>query len=442
MAEKFDVASRLAEGTPAVETVQQYVSACHDLGYAHPDLTAQAAQIRDRYHTESGMDLAVLQEDCLALEAAVRSARDAAARQDGALSSLAGSWHGDGAEGCRDFLRRHGQSSATAAAALQTAAEALAALREALWGAVDAKVDAVVTIEAGAGAFRADWLSAATTVTTGAGDRAAAAEMVDNAVKPFVDTVIRGDWVTAMQGATSSVADAYQRATVQITAEPEPVFAIPGDLGPGWNPPPATAMASQCSTPVSAAIPANGIPAPVVTVPSQWSAAAPAPPPAAPLAAPLEPVAAPPVPPMSSMVPPIPSLGGLGSGMPGLADTLGGLLGNGGSLPGDPGIDIPELDTDVDEPLDTEEPEEEPEEELEELDGDPVDEEPEETVEEASEEAIVEAEPESEPVPTPAPCPVEPPPPTEPLPPVEPPPEQTPCEIAADELPQVGEPPE
>ena len=72
MAEKFDVAARLAEGRPAVDNIQTYVSACHALGYANPDLTLHASQVRDWYGSEDGLDLRALDADCAALSNNVR----------------------------------------------------------------------------------------------------------------------------------------------------------------------------------------------------------------------------------------------------------------------------------------------------------------------------------------------------------------------------------
>ena len=130
MAEKLDATSRLAEGRPSVDIIQNYVSACHQLGYQNPDLTLHAAQVRDWYASEDGLDLRALNADCAALErvvAATEDALDTAGRQLGAMS---GAWSGHGAEASREFLRRHGEASAVAAAAVRTAADALAALRD------------------------------------------------------------------------------------------------------------------------------------------------------------------------------------------------------------------------------------------------------------------------------------------------------------------------
>ena len=70
MAERLDVAGRLAEGQPAVEHTQTYVRACQVLGYHDPELTSRPSQIRDQFGSEDGLDLRVLDRDCAALRAA------------------------------------------------------------------------------------------------------------------------------------------------------------------------------------------------------------------------------------------------------------------------------------------------------------------------------------------------------------------------------------
>jgi len=117
MAEIFDAASRLAQGRPAVDTVQDYVWACHLLGYQDPDLTLHASQVRDWYASEDGIDLAALDADCEALRAAAAAAEGVLARQDGQLALMAVAWHGPGAQASRDFLHRHGEASAAAVSA-------------------------------------------------------------------------------------------------------------------------------------------------------------------------------------------------------------------------------------------------------------------------------------------------------------------------------------
>jgi hypothetical protein len=449
MAEKFDVTSRLAEGRPAVENIQTYVWACHELGYANPDLTLHASQVRDWYGSEDGLDLRALDSDCVALEAAVAATADALARQDDQLVALPAVWQGRSADLSREFLRQHGRASAAAAAAVRTAADALATLRDNLWHTVDGKVAAAISAEDRA---PAEWLAAAHTVTSGAGDRAAASERVDQEVKPFVDNDIRADWLEAMRSAMAAVMDLYDAATAELSAEPDAVFAVPGELGPSWTPPPrddevATVPAAASSV------------APPAAALQSWGAPAVAPMPASPPSSmPVAPMPAPPVDtgstaPATAAPPSAPSLGGLpdvGSGLSGfgqqLADAFGGLLGSADEALGDtPDIDDPELDDDVDDELDDDpdedddepvdpaaEPEEEPA-----ADG-PV--EPPVDVAGRCEPAETPTAPVEPPRAEPAPTPVAVPPPPEPIPPPEPMgATETPCEIAADELPQVGQ---
>ena len=237
MAEKFDVASRLAEGRPAVDNIGNYVWAAHLLGYQQPDLTLHASQVRDWYTGEDGLDLRALDADCAALEAAAAATGNALRLQDDQLAALSGAWQGRGADASREFLMRHADASAAAAAGVRTAAEALTALRDNLWQMVDGKVAAAMAIDDRRLAERADWLAAAKTVTTGAGDRAVASELIDQEVKPFVDNDIRSDWLSAMRTTTASVAASYDAATAGLAAEPAAVFQVPGELGPAWSPP-------------------------------------------------------------------------------------------------------------------------------------------------------------------------------------------------------------
>ncbi len=447
------------KGRPSVDNVQNYVWACHLLGYQSPDLTLHAAQVRDWYASEDGMDLSALDADCAALQAALAATEEALARQEDQLAAMSVAWQGQGAEASREFLRRHSDASGAAAAAVRTAADALIALRDSLWHTVDGKVAAALDIDDRRVAQRAEWLAAAHTVMTGAGDRAVASELIDQQVKPFVDNDIQADWLTAMRAAIAAVTDAYEAATAELAAEPAAVFDVPGDLGPSWTPPPRE---DEAPTTPAAAV---SSPAPAGVAPASWSAApAPAPMPAVAAPPPLPlPPAAPPVDPAAAAPgmgapPPMPSLGRGGGGMPDigsglsgfgqqLSDVLGSLFGSADdALPDSEDLEKPDL-------LD-EEPESEPDDELEEDELDDNAEDAEEAVDPAADtEGTCETpseEPTAEPPPV-EPPPVEPPPELEPAPtpaPLPPPesaapPEpmaatETPCEIAADELPQVG----
>lgn len=439
MSEGPDVASRLAMGEPSVERIGTYVWACRQVGYQNPDLTAHAAQVRDWYAHDDGLDLRVLDADCDALSAAASVADDAVRRHDELSAELAGAWSGAGAASAREFLRRHGQSAVAVRDGLRSAAEAMATLRDELWRAVDAKVDAVVGIDDRTASQRTEWLAAAQAVTTGAGDRAAASELVDQQVKPFVDNDIRSDWLAAMQRARASATAAYDAAIARVDPGAAPTFDVPGELGPRWDPPNGSAVPA-------ADVPVAPQPSPTVpsaTVPAAAVVTSPPPafdpPPAAPSPAPFAeaPAATPAMAPGSAM----PSLGDLsGGGLPSpgagasgfgqqLADLIGGLVGSSeGTLPEPQEIDPAE---DVDEPDEPDEPDEDVE--TESATGDDP--------ETPDEGAAPPDEPEAAP-PELAATPVPSPPPEPPIPPAVAealPVERTPCEIAADELPQVGE---
>jgi uncharacterized protein YukE len=479
VAEKFDVASRLAEGRPAVDNVQNYVWACQLLGYQNPDLTLHASQVRDWYGSEDGLDLRTLDADRAALEAAVAATQDALARQDDQLAELAAAWQGHGADASQEFLRRHVEASATVAAAVRTAAEALATLRDNLWHAVDGKVAAATTIDERTQAQRPDWLAAAQTVATGGGDRAVASEVIDQSVKPFVDHDIRTDWLAAMREAMAATTDAYDAALSELGSEATAVFDVPGDLGPSWTPPRVDDATNAPGAGMTAPAAATTAPLPGAGSPV-WSAPAAVPPPPPPMLAPPSdwPAPAPALDPAANApaaaAPPMPSPGGLGGGTPDvgsglsgfgqqLADTLGSLFDNssGDPLPEPAELDPPdaeeldESDTVDDEPDDEldDEPDDKPDDEL---TGESADElERDTSVDMCSAEEPVEPaadDPGAEPPPAPAPTFVPEPPttsaPEEPLEAMPPPsptgsaePADTPCEIAADELPQVGESP-
>ena len=456
MAEPLDVDARLAEGRPAVDNIGGYVWACHLLGYQNPDLTLHPAQVRDWYGTEDGLNLRALETDRAALESVATAAEHARQLQERQFDVLANAWQGRGGDASREFLLRHGEASAATAAAVHNAVDAFAALRDDLWRAIDDKVAAAVSIDDRTQAERTQWRAAAQTVTTGAGDRALASELVDQQVKPFVDNDIRSDWLTAMQKGMSAVAAAFDAATEVLTTDVAAGFEVPGDLGPS-APPPASPAGGDMPAGVAGAAPAGWsspapqVPSPVAVPPQAAPVSGPAPavppgfpasesPPAAPM-------------PMSAM----PALGEMGGGLPSsagglaglgsqIADAIGGLLNNpDDALPDsaeldDAVVDGGDAESDADEstPGDDESPDDEPEEAD---DPDETEESAEEPAADCPGETPAEEEiPQPDPAPTPPPAP----PPAPPPPTVEPPPEaeqlgaETPCEIAADELPQAG----
>lgn len=467
MAASLDVAARLDEGQAAVDTIAEYVWACHLLGFDHPDLTRYRYQVHDWYSAEEGLDLRVLDVESASLAAAATVAEEELALQDKNFQNLVEAWHGTGARASTDFLARHAASSAQVAAGVRSAAAVLTRLRDSLWAAVEAKVSAALQIEGRQGGQRGAWLAAARTVSTGLGDRSAASELIDTQVKPFVVNDVAGDWLAAMRSTTRAVADAYGQALAGLRAEALPVFGIPGELGPAA---PVPLPVAAGTTAASAAAPSwqpspAAMPAAMSTAPSQIPPPAPA---AEPLAAVAEPVgSAAPAPTLPAGAAPgmagggMPGLGGLpdlGSGLAGagqqLADLFGGLLGSSadglpdriGDLPSGEGGDVdpddgPQQEADHADDPDVEDTADEDGSEDTDEDGadedEPVDSAEGELTEPQSDSPPVdEASPDPQKLEVPDPATTVPGPAADPL---AAPTGGTPCEIAADELPQVGE---
>ena len=467
----FDVAGRLAAGVPSVERIGTYVWACRQLGYQHPDLTAHPAQIRDWYGHDDGLDLVALDADCAALSAAAVAADDAFTRHTLLTAELAGTWSGTGAGAAREFLRRQGQSAIGVRDGLRHAADAMATLRDELWSAVDAKVATVLDIDDRRLAQRAEWLAASQAVTTGAGDRAAASELVDQQIKPFVDNDIRSDWLAAMHRAMAAVTGAYDVALAGVSGALVN-FDVPGELGPRWEEPPGSITPGATvhtaaftptpsvsgALPISVAEPVSAPPAPPVPAPALPAPASAAAPLTDPMSAGAAPAAAPPMP---SLGEPGGGMASLGTGASGLgqqlADLIGGLLGssdNGTSGSADPDP------TDESEPADDPESIDAADDSAGDEDGDAAEDsdaagdpdatgdpdaagDPDALDPDAAEgPELTEGtgpDPEPQPVATPVPPQPEPAPPIPPAVPEAAPAARTPCEIAADELPQVGE---
>lgn len=364
MADRLDVAARLAEGRPAVEHTQTYVQACHALGYQHPDLTAHGSQVAGWYESEAGLDLRVLDGDIAELRAAVNAVEEALWLQRAQVTELVTAWGGPGADSATRFLQRHCDAAAELAAHVRAAAEGCAALRDNLWQSVDGKVATAVAIDERRLAQRSAWLAAAQTVTAGVGDRSAAEELVRQQITPYVDNDIRADWLNAMRSTAASVSASYDAAIHALTSVPEVCFEVPGDLGPSWQPAFDEPLSPSQAAP---AMPPMPLPAdPVPTMPAAVSA--PSPPTAeAPPAVSTDGLD------NGSSVPPelatLPgdagglstgagSLGSLGGSIGGvvgkIVDGIGGLLGSladGFSDPSGSGDSLPDDPFDADDPL-------------------------------------------------------------------------------------------
>jgi hypothetical protein len=443
----FDVAACLDQGRPSVSHTQTYVAACHTLGYQHPDLTANGAQVIEWYGAEDGMNLAVLDADCAGLRSAATAAEEALRLERDAAAALAAAWAGESASAAHDFVAGHCASAMAVVGLLRAAADSCTALRDTLWRLVGDKVHAAVAIDDRRAEVRPGWLAAAQTVMSGTTDRTEAVDVVTHQITPYVDADIRTDWIGAMRATTTSMAAAYDDALNRLSAMASAHFDVPEQLAPPVPDPPRatppTAPAPAAIT-VPAAAPAEP-PAPAAEVPAPPASPVSPPPVAAdsavPQSVPQVPLAQPPgigggaVPGNVPGVPAAPDLGGGLSGLAGqIAQALDGLFTGQPEAPADPLTPDP-VDPAVDEP--------QPD------DASPVDDQPKNTelqtdssdkpkTDNADTEETDTVPPPEEPTADDAPAPPDPPPPPAAEPVTEPVDEPTPCQIAADELPQVG----
>jgi len=235
VADRLDVAERLAEGRPAVEDTQRYVLACQALGYTHPDLTAHPTQVLDLYLSEDGMDLRALDRDCERLRAAASALTEAVRIQRAQLAALAEAWTGPGGDAAMRLLERHCDAGATVVTEVGAAAQRCESLRDNLWYLVDSKVATAIAVDERA--RRDVWLAAVAAVTTGSGDRAGAENMVRTEIAPYVDEDIRNGWLTTMRSTRAGVTASYDMVIDRMAAEPAPTFELPGVLRPGAQPP-------------------------------------------------------------------------------------------------------------------------------------------------------------------------------------------------------------
>jgi hypothetical protein len=252
-----------------------------------------------------------------------------------------------------------------------------------------------------------------------------------------------------MRASTTSIAAAYDDALNRLGAYPSTHFDVPVQLAPPMPDPPRGAT-TVTPAPTAVTVPAAAPPEP--PAPSTASPAAPAAPASPPTAVGTDVPVPQPVPSMPSAqspgiggatpasfpgVPAAPDLGGSLSGLTGqIAQALDGLFTGPSDAPADrptpdsvdPGIDEPQPadDAPVDEPKDAEAVTDSPDLPAEES----ADAEETDTVPPPEEPAAEDAPPPvAEPPPPPAPEPLAP----------EPADEPTPCQIAADKLPQVGQ---
>ncbi|WP_328351845.1 hypothetical protein OG976_18625 [Mycobacterium sp. NBC_00419] len=447
----FDVAGRLDRGRPAVADVQTYVTACHMLGYSHSDLTTHGAQVLQWYGAEDGLDLDVLDTDCVALSAMADAADRALRLQHDGLRALAEAWSGASGSVAALFVERHCQSGATVAGALRTAADSCAQLRDTVLRVVDEKVHATTVIDDRRAGQRPVWLGAAQTVMSAAPDRTEAVDVVVHQITPYVEADIRTEWVAAMRAATTAVESAYADVIRQVMSCGPVAFAVPDQLF-ATPPQPAQWAAGPATAPLTVPAATQSPPPPAVlnspaASPAAANPALPAPeipmPQTLPPPTPVDPLGSGPAMPGPAM----PAAGDVGGGLTGLggqiADAISALLASASDLPADTPVSDAEAvgelgDTDSPPEADAATPEPQADPVGADADGQENDlsddgtETGDVTTTEPVEDSVTEQT-------TPAPSPPLDPPPPVVQPDAEAQDERSPCEIAADELPQVGQ---
>ncbi|MHA7651756.1 hypothetical protein ACX9NE_22580 [Mycobacterium sp. ML4] len=232
MAGWLDVAGRVAEGLPAIEHMRSYLHACRQIGYRDPDLTGDPAYIADLYASEDGLDLQALGADCAALRAAGSVLTEALRLLRDQIAVLGTAWTGSGADSAVGLLQRHCGTAGAVVAEVRAAAQRCESLRDNLWHMVDAKVSTTLAIDDRTLAHRPAWLAAAASVMT----QASAREVVDQQIKPYVDNDIRRDWRSAMLSAHAGITAAYDMVIDRLAAAPRVCFEVPGDFGTAGQP--------------------------------------------------------------------------------------------------------------------------------------------------------------------------------------------------------------
>ncbi len=263
-----DVDDRLASGAPAVAATAGYVAACAAVGYRYPGLDADL--VRRGYRAEQGMRLKALDADIAALTRAAAAAEEALAAQRGGLDLLAEAWQGGSGSAAVEFVTEQCASAAGVVAALRDAADILAGLRRTLAALIDEKVETAIRIDDRSAAQRGTWPAAAIAALRGDPD---AARVVIEQVAPHVAAQIAPHWVPAMESATAAIASAYHRAATALAELPGAVFTLAAGpqitVSPSAGAPPPPAAPAVAPGVPSAVAPASDT--------GWWDGAAPGP---------------------------------------------------------------------------------------------------------------------------------------------------------------------
>lgn len=241
MAGKYDIESLRSEGIQAIANSQNYTTTAirgngkSPVTITNPDLTANERQLFDWYDMDAGMDLNKLGADLELFKSAVTTMKSAAERQHGQLQQLMGMWEGKGSEAANQFLRTHNSTADAVTKEFGQVSTGLDGLRETLWTIVDLKKQASTMVD-GLVTDRASFDNAVATYKTGTGDRSVADETNATKIGPHVQQNIEGKWLPAMKAAWGKGGEAYDTFTSALTQElPAEFKNPPGQLGPEYD---------------------------------------------------------------------------------------------------------------------------------------------------------------------------------------------------------------
>ena len=254
-----------------VDDFARYAAACQAVGRGG----ISAERVHELASGEDGIGLAALQADVAALTSAAADAQAALSAQRTAVGLLAGAWQGRSASAATDLLDRHCATAAGTAAALAEAADVLERLRERLARLLAERQEAGVRIADRRSAERRWWLACSDAVLAGTADGAAHTE-VSTRIAQFVDADIAGDWAASVTAVTDAVGAAYRDAATVLAARTKAGFEVPSGAVRSPAPAPmARPLGSISAGAISAAAPAWAPALPGSAVPGVSPTAAP-----------------------------------------------------------------------------------------------------------------------------------------------------------------------
>lgn len=238
-----------------VDIFVRYAAACRDVG--HVGITSE--RIRELASREDGVGLAALQSDIAALAAAAGHARSALSEQRTAIGVLGAGWRGRSGSIATAVLEQHCTAAADILHSLVEAADVLERLRGTLSRLLAERDEAGVRIADRRSAERPRWLACSEAVLAGTADGVAVAE-VRTRIAPFLDAQVAGEWAGSVSSVSDAVDAAYRQAAIALAGRMPVGFDVPSGLArapvpaPVGKRPAAFAVRGAESTPFTSGV--------------------------------------------------------------------------------------------------------------------------------------------------------------------------------------------